>query len=89
MSKNGRPPRKLTEDEVLGFIAQFATSAPQELTLTDAIRRFAERFPSMSDRLSMRQTGELLGLFGIIAKYAAAHDQAANAQIIIARETVQ
>ena len=89
MSKTSRLPRKLTEQEVLGFIAQFATQAPEALTLSDAVKMFVEQFAEMSDKLSIKQASDLMSLFGIVTKYAAAQHHAANTQIIIPKETAQ
>lgn len=84
-----KPPRKMTQDEVQAFIVQFAATAPPDVTLVDVIAIFTEQFAAMSDCLTAKQTAELLGIMGIVAKYAAAQASLANTPIKFTQETRQ
>lgn len=83
------PATKMTKAEVQAWIGHLALTVPPEINLTDALGMFLEQFPDLTDRITIQQQGDMLGLWAIVAKYAAAHDAAASTQIVIGKESRQ
>lgn len=83
------PPRKLRPEEVRSFVGQFMVTVPSDLTLKDALTTFIEQFADLSDRITIQQQSNMLSLWAIVAKYAAANDLASSTQVVLGMETRQ
>jgi len=89
IDKNLIPSRKMTEEEVLSFIARFATEAPAFITLSDIMPMLIEHMAEISDRLTLQQSSRLISLFGIVAKYSASQPAIASTPIKIEKGMMQ
>lgn len=82
-------PRKLSEDEVRLLVADMATKVPCEVTLASALPSLFEVIGAISDRITMVETGNLLGLAAVVSKVVAAQEMFADTQIVVPKETRQ
>ena len=78
-------PRKLTEDEVRLLMVQMAGTMPPEITLADMVPELIRLTAAVSDRLSMQESGALLGVATALARACAAGDPAATRHVKVAR----
>lgn len=78
-------PRKLTEDEIRLLMVQMASTMPPEITLTDMVPELIRLTAAVSDRVTMQESGALLGVVTVLARACAAGDPAATRHVKVGR----
>jgi len=89
MNKDMMNPRKLDEAEVRLLVLDMVPKIPPELTLEASMFMLIEAISDMSERITMHQTSNLVGIAAIITKAIAADQEAAARPIVVDKETRQ
>lgn len=82
-------PMKMSEGDVRLFALEMMYKVPPELTLADTLDVMFGTISAISDRITMEETGSLLGIVAVVAKVVAAKEQFTSTAIKIEKGTRQ
>ena len=82
-------PRALSQEEVQMLLLDMMARVPSELTVAVMLPELIRCIAAISDRLTVKETSDLLAIAAIISRAVAAGEAVASVKVKVAKDTMQ